>query len=155
MGEKPKFIVKLSRLWLLLGTLFLLLAMQVSFWLIPILTKGESSPSSGDESVCMTVTFIVIIFLICVAALSLKKWHLIKKGEKSAVKSSFFLSSLFLLVFGCVTGYIAWVDLGNPNPVTVYQIFPYFLLVLILIVNVTIIVLSSRPQVKEFLKNHQ
>jgi len=160
MNNKPKIITKLSRLWLVLGGLFIISLCFVSLLSFDILKEGNpdtnailyGTPTAGSSlyDACMVFSFIIIIFLLLFAVLSFKQWYSVDKGKKSAIERSLILSSVLLLIWGCITIYVVYI-LTTATELS-WIIGPYVLLFSILIVDIAIIVVSRSPSVKEFLK---
>jgi len=152
LDERPKFIIKLSRLWLFLSILLFLKTIFVGTWLIFIIITTDTINDPSLYWGCMTYLFIVVVVQFCVSIISLKKQRSINKGDKSAIKGGFILSVIFLLIFGCITIYLIWAALEFSWPVEIWLLSIIILLFLTLIIDITIIVVSLRPPIKEFLK---
>lgn len=149
MDEKPKIIAKLEWLWLLLGVIFFLEAIVFSRI---FLYTDEDQAVSGMQTVCLPIFILAIILFILFGLLSISKWCLIEKGGKKAINGGVILSIISLFVFVWPTGYLIWFGFEHGFPIGSWHILLYILLFLILIFNIVIMIVSSRPQVKEFAK---
>ena len=152
MDEKPKFIVKLSRLWLFLSILLFAKTIFMGAWLIFIIFTTDKINDPSLYWGCMTYLLILVIALLCFSIISLKKQRSINKGDKSAIRGGFILSFVFLLIFGGITTYLIWSSLNSSWPIEIWLLSILILLFLSVIVNIAIIVISLSPPVKEFLK---
>ena len=148
MVNKPKIITILGSLWLALGVIFIIPLCLASHLLLLIFT-GDPSNDPGLYRACLIWVLIMFIFLLSFSILSLRQCYSIFKLKKSAIERSLIISSIVLIIWGCVTIAVFGFQINTIE--NMLLIFIKIMLCSILIIDI-IIILSISPSVKEFLK---
>ena len=120
--------------------------LSVIFFLLSI-----SSVVILSEFYIIGVLIIIFIFCITLGLLSLKTWHSIKKGSKSAIMNGLSFSLLSSFIFGFPSVIFVSAAWNYPFQLHVsWEILLYVLSFLILIFNITIMVVTLLPSIKAF-----
>ncbi len=156
MDDKPKIIIKLQRLYLILSGLFFVDSILLLFFIINniFLFFSDPGPEIGIFTVCLLMYFIGFIFCLTMSIFTFNLWRAIKKGIKPIITKGLVVSIISLLILIGPTILILW------NFIDVFHMYwnwrglPLFLfiafLLLTIILNIIITVTSLTRQVSAY-----